>query len=201
MHTGSRPAPGRGDCPDADTLAVLVADPAAAPLETLAHVERCSACSAELKSLRELPELETMMRQMASKHRRPTRWISLAAAACLVLAVGVAGYMVLEVPPAATQRTAPESADVTPPDGSVLEEPPEAFAWTAAEVLSYRLIIYDEEADRIWHSDPVGSGRIDLPDAVRESLVPGRYYWQLQVVGAGTIRGPYAFELRPTDDD
>ncbi len=200
MSIGSRPAQGRGDCPDADTLALLIADPPAAPEGLLAHVERCSACSEELRSISELPELDTMVRQMAPRRDRTRGWLPLAAAACLVLAIGLAGYLALDSQYEPTLRTAPGASDVAPADGAVLARPPTAMTWSARADQSYRLVIYDEEAHRLWQSDPVASGRAVIPEAVRDSLTPGRYYWQLQVVGAGTVLGPFAFEVRTTDE-
>lgn len=198
MRHGTRPEPDRGDCPDADTLALLVVDPDATPAATLAHVERCSACAREVASLAELPELETMVRQMAPR-RRMRRWLPMAVAACLVLAVGLGAYLVLELPPQTTVRNAPVEADITPRDGSVLERPPEALSWSTHEDRRYRLIVYDHEARRLWTSETIDSGRIELPEAVREAMAPGVYYWQLRVVDSGTVEGPYAFEV--ADDD
>jgi hypothetical protein len=123
----------------------------------------------------------------------------MAAAACLVLAVGLGAYLVLEMHPQTTVRNAPVEADITPGDGSVLERPPEALSWSAHEDRRYRLIVYDNQARRLWTSETVDSGRIELPESVREAMAPGVYYWQLRVVDSGTVEGPYAFEVAGDD--
>jgi len=200
MRHGTRPEPDRSDCPNADTLALLVAQPDAAPAGTLSHVERCSACAREVASLARVPELETMARQMVPQ-RRLTRWVSVATAACLVLAIGLGSYLIHDTSPESTLRTAPGDAGIVPADGAVLQAPPEALNWPASDDRRYRLVVYDSEARRLWTSEPVGSGRIELPEAVRESLSPGLYYWQLRIVETGTVEGPYAFEVAPGDGD
>ena len=195
IRRGSQPPRDRRDCPDADTLALLVTQPEAAPEEVLAHVERCSACAGELKSLSELPELEAMIYQMATRRSGRRRWIPVAAAACLVVAVGLAGYLVIEQPNPSIVRNVPVMSDITPEEGVVLDRAPQAMTWTAREEQRYRVTLHDAQAVRVWVSDPIKTGRVELPNSVRESLRPGRYYWQLHVVGAGTVQGPYAFEI------
>ena len=195
MQHGSRPAPDRGDCPDADTLALLIAQPEAAPDEVLAHVERCSACAGELKSLAELPELEAMIERMAPRRSPLRRWVPLAAAACLALAVGVAGYLVIEEPSQPVVRNVPAVSGITPVEGAVLDRAPEAMTWSAREDQRYRVTLHDAQAVRVWVSDSIEAGRVTLPEEVRQSLGPGRYYWQLHVVDRGTVQGPFAFEI------
>lgn len=199
IRRGSQPPRDRRDCPDADTLALLVAQPEAAPEQVMAHVERCSACAGELKSMAELPELEAMINQMAPRRSPLRRWTPLAAAACLVLAVGLAGYLVIEQPNQPVVRNVSVMSDITPEEGAVLDRAPEAMTWTAREDQRYRVTLHDAQAVRVWVSDPIEGGRATLPEEVRQSLGPGRYYWQLHIVGAGTVQGPYAFEIESND--
>ena len=201
IKQGSQPPRDRRDCPDADTLALLVAQPEAAPDEVLAHVERCSACARELKSLAQLPELEAMIDQMAPRRSPLRRWMSLAAAACLVLAVGLAGYLVIEQPNQPVVRNIPVMPDITPEEGAVLDQAPQAMTWTAREDQRYRVTLHDAQAVRVWVSDPIEGGHATLPEEVRESLLPGRYYWQLHVIDRGTVQGPFAFEIANHDFD
>ena len=195
IKRGSQPSCDRRNCPDSDTLALLVAQPEAAPREVLAHVERCSACAGELKSLSELPELEAMIDRMAPRRSPLRRWVPLAAAACLVLAVGLAGYLVIQQPNQRVVRNVPIMADITPEEGAVLDRAPQAMTWNAREDQRYRVTLHDAQAIKVWVSDPIKAGRVKVPEEVRQSLGPGRYYWQLHFVGAGTAQGPYAFEI------
>lgn len=199
MQRGTRPRAERADCLDSDSLAQMIADPLAAPESSLAHVERCSACAEELRSMGDLPELETMVRQMAPR-RRISRWIPMAAAACLVVAVGLGSFLILDERPETVTRGLPANADITPRDGAVLERAPVAMTWSARDDQRYRVILYDAQAVRLWAGEPVEAGRVELPEAVRESLEPSVYYWQLQIVETGTLQGPYAFEVRTTDE-
>ena len=195
IKRGTQPPRDRRECPDADTLALLITQPESVPDELLAHVARCSACAGELKSLGELPELKAMIYQMAPQRSPLRRWIPLAAAACLVVAVGLAGYLVIEQPDPSIVRSVPVMPDITPEEGAVLDRAPQAMTWTAREDQRYRVTLHDAQAARVWVSDPIETGRVELPIPVRESLGPGRYYWQLHVVGAGTVQGPYAFKI------
>jgi hypothetical protein len=200
MRVGTRPAPGRSDCPDADTLALLIAQPEAAPTELLSHVERCSACAAELRSLSELPELETMIEQLTVGRRRIGYLIPLAAAACLALAIGVSGIVFLQEAVEPVVRSS-STVDLSPADGAVLDQVPEVLSWNTALGQRYRFSLYDESAHRLWRSEAVESGEIALPDHLRNDLAAGRYYWQLHIVGTGTVMGPYTFEIDPRNDD
>jgi len=201
MQLGTRPDSGRPDCPDADTLALLIAQPEAAPVELLSHVERCSACAAELRSLNELPDLEAMIATMARRRRRTSAWIPLAATAVLAVTVGLSA--ILQPEPTLPDNLAVRSAsalDAFPAEGAVLAKAPETIAWSTQEGQSYRLMLYDEAAHRLWTSKAISAGEVTLPDDLRGELQPGRYYWQVQIVGSGMLGGPFSFEIEQSRD-
>jgi hypothetical protein len=206
------PADKRRACPDAAALAALEKDPQSAPPGVLEHVARCSACSAELQRVRDDGTLAALAAELAAIHdqpdprnqapqRRLARWMPMAAAACLVLAVGLGGYLVLDTPRQSSTRSLSTSIEISPRDGAVLGEPPQTMTFSARDDQRYRVLLYDVQAERLWASDPVEAGRVELPGPVRESLGPGIYYWQLQIVDAGTIEGPYAFEVADDHGD
>lgn len=200
MRRGTCPDPGRSDCPDADTLALLIAQPEAAPTELISHVERCSACAAELQSFSELPELETMIDRLTN---RPSRWkamLPLAAAACLIVAVVASGILLFDEVDYSQVRSVQDSADIEPVEGALLDVAPLTISWQSEHDALDRFILFDDHANRLWISDLTASARVELPESLRESLTSGRYYWQVRSAGGDVTRGPYSFVLS-TDDE
>jgi len=199
---GTRPESDRRKCPDADTLALLIVQPEAAPVELLQHVERCSACSAELRSFEELPELSALIGAMTSESRQRSALIPIALAICLVVAVGVAGIVGMQPTPRFNDsfiRSAPV-LNISPEEGAVIGRAPDIISWSAFDGHSYRMTLYDDQAHRLWTSEATEASEVELPEAIRSQLKPGRYFWQVQVIGAGTLGGPFTFEIDRTSD-
>jgi hypothetical protein len=177
-------AQGSAACPDADRLvALLVGGPEGEARQDVAdHVVTCSRCHAAFRKLVALHESAESASREESSSRRWRRTLALAAAISLV-AVGL--WVTVWKAPGRDRVPAPRgpaaaSAATEPPDLAVLAEPPRSFRWAAEDgVESFRVVLYDRESTPIWESPDLVEPALDLPAAVRDAMVPGRYYWHV----------------------
>jgi hypothetical protein len=123
-----------------------------------------------------------------------SKWRAAAVVAMLVVAVGAS--VIVWRAMQSDQGSIPSergggsmTMEVEPPNGVVLDEPPERLAWSAVEnAESYQVVLYDLESTPIWESPSVVSPVVSLPQAVRERLPRGQpYYWRV-VVTSGIER-------------
>ncbi|NKI33630.1 hypothetical protein HFP89_00435 [Wenzhouxiangella sp. XN79A] len=200
----TRPDPDRRACPGADALAGLAVDPGAADPALLDHVADCRACSDELQRVTDDGTLAALTEALADdpppSAASPTRggrtrtllggW---ALAASLVVAVGVT-LLVPTRDDAPTLRSGPAVEGLVPPSGARLEAVPERFEWPAGG-RDEQLVLMTPRADILWIAPVVRDGRVAVPDAVRDELVDGRYYWQVRDLDRDALLGPFEFRL------
>lgn len=196
----TRADPGRGDCPDAEALAVLAVDPAAAAPELLDHVASCSSCSQELQRATDDGTLAALADALTADPAAPssrgwgrTALGGLALAASLVIAVAVT-LLLPTADDAPTLRGGPAVEGLVPPSGARIEAAPDHFEWPAGG-RDEQLVLMDPRAEVLWTAPVVRSGRVAVPEAVREQLVDGRYYWQVRDLDRDALLGPFEFRL------
>jgi hypothetical protein len=131
-----------------------------------------------------------------------SKWRAAAVAAMLVVAVGAS--VIVWRAMQSDQGSIPSergggsmTMEVEPPNGVVLDEPPERLAWSAVEnAESYQVVLYDFESTPIWESSPVTSPAVSLPEAVREGLPRGQpYYWRVVVTSGIERRQSQVFQF------
>jgi hypothetical protein len=203
-HESTRPDPDRRGCPDAGALALLAVDPGAAAPELLDHVASCSACSDELQLATDDGTLaalsEALTADAMSNDAPPARagWRrsalgGLALAASLIIAVAVA----LLVPTGEDMPTLRGGAAVdglVPPSGARIDAVPERFEWPAGG-RDEQLVLMNPRADVLWTAPVVRNGRVEVPEALRNELADGRYYWQVRDLERDALLGPFEFRL------
>ncbi len=103
---------------------------------------------------------------------------------------------------AATERSKPPRGAITPAHGAQLTTSPHTLTWTSESPATanerVRVRLFDAEGEPLWDSGPVDTTTIALPDAVRDVLDPGSYFWVVEpafATGVGGERGPYWFEI------
>lgn len=200
----TRPEPDRRDCPDADTLAALAVDPAAVDPELLDHVAACSACSEELLRAVDDGTLADLTHALTADEVEPDAapagrgWGrsaigGLALAASLVVAVAVA-LLVPTADDAPTLRSGPVVEGLVPTSGARIDAVPDQFEWPASG-REEQLVLMNPRADVLWTAPVVRTGRVEVPPALRDQLVDGRYYWQVRDLERDALLGPFEFRL------
>ena len=184
-------------CPGDDALAALaVGDLSAEERVRVAdHVAGCVRCSGDYRLLAEVHREA----QAARPRRSPGPWLSIAAAAVVAVAVGVALRVGPSTPATDHLRGADPARAVTPAPDAKLAAPPAELAWGAeAGAVRYRVRLFDARAERVWESEPSPAASQPLPPEVRARLTPGSsYFWVVDVEGPGPGRrlGPFWFQL------
>lgn len=161
------------------------------------HLSRCRACRRQVTSAHAL----------LRSRPRPMRWVAVAAAA--VLAIAMAGPWLRS----ATRTTASPDVEragavasgnaaivvLTPADGDTISPTTAVFSWRGrgSEVL-YRLSLTDGRGQAIWTTDTPDTSAV-LPPNVR--LAAGtRYFWYVDALGANATSwttGTRAFVVSP----
>jgi len=181
-------------CPGDDALAALATGELddAERTRVADHVTRCARCTADYRLLVEVHE-----EAAASRRRRRNPWLSIAAAAAVAVAAGVA----LRVGPAGSDRLrgGEPSRAVAPAPDARLATPPAELTWGADPgAVRYRVRLFDARGERIWESEAAPATSRPLPPEVRARLLPGAsYFWVVDVEGPGPARklGPFWFQL------
>jgi hypothetical protein len=183
-------------CPGDDALAALATGelPEEERTRVADHVTRCPRCAQDYRLL-----AEVHAEAAVAPRRRRTPWLSIAAAAAVAMAAGVA----LRVGPPASAPDGLRGGEavraVTPAPDAKLAAAPAELAWGAEPgAQRYRVRLYDARAARLWESETAPATSRPLPPEVRARLVPGEsYFWVVEAEGTGPARrlGPYWFQL------
>ncbi|GEM_PF-6884094 len=205
----TRPEPARGNCPNAEALALLAVDPGQAEPELLDHVAVCSSCSEELKRVLDDGTLAALTTALAgeptasmdtenpsgSGHRgwRRRALGGLALAASLLIAVAVS-LTLQPVDNGPTLRGGPAVEGLHPPSGAHLEQAPSRFEWPAGG-RDEELVLMNSRAEIIWTGPEVRDGAVMVPESLRDALVEDRYYWQVRDLEHNSLLGPFEFRL------
>jgi hypothetical protein len=202
----------RSGCPGAPELAALAGGELgdADRRRLLEHVAGCASCALEVKLAAEtVPWSEELSREVAAasrsapasppssiasrapERRRSRRLLpSLALAAATVLAIGAGVWLLTPpaLPPGDVVRGAED--EVAPAPGSELAEAPARLTWApqpGAE--SYRVVLFDARAERLWESGPLAAAEVVLPPEARAQRRPGAtYLWLVEVEGPAARR-------------
>jgi hypothetical protein len=184
-----------GPCPSPEQLTALAIGEMLEPERSrLAdHVVACARCAADWRILSETNC------DLAPQPRRGIRWFALAAAAAVLVVVGLLVIRPSAPRPEAVRgKGAASESAVVPKAGSRLDAPPREFAWTPpAGASSHRLRLFDASGRRVWESEPLVEPKATLPEAVGAALPDGPYFWTVDVeTAAGAEKlGPFPFDL------
>jgi len=151
------------------------------------HIDRCPTCKAELALMQSVTSLAEQ-----NESKRP-RFLPLAAAAAIVLAVVGAGSSYVffgrppELPPSATADhdvTRSLTLGVSGPIGDQ-REAPRRLAWVASDrAVRYRVRLLEVDRRELW-STTTSSAAVELPSDVQSSLAPGRtFLWDVTAYDA-----------------
>jgi len=189
---------GRTDaCPSEATLAAFVlGDLSGEDRSRCAdHIPSCRACTADYRALAEVHAQAS--EELRPRDRRRAAWVAAA-----VVALAVAGALIVARSGRREESfrgTTPAAASVEPADGAALARAPAALHWPAQrDAEGYRVKLFASSGDAIWEEDAPKGDRIDVPEAVRSRLEPGRsYFWTVEVrLPLERQRlGPYTFTL------
>lgn len=147
-----------------------------------AHLAGCHECREEVT------QVEDLLRSAPVRTRRFPVPLQLAAAAVLLLAIGLPAARTLldRSPTASIGRTAPSSAArltaIAPAADAAVLLPP-TFVWHAADAGSrFRVTLVDEQGATVWSTE-TGDTAVTLPAEV--ALAAGRsYFWYVDALGA-----------------
>jgi hypothetical protein len=179
----------------------------------LRHLDECAECSRIYDGL---TELERGARAFdhgvpaagAETRTRPRRvaWVGLAAAAAMAVTVLLpwrAWLATSAAPPVDTLRggAALAGPELVAPVGRVAAVP--RFTWDpVSDALSYRVELYDSDAEPLWTSPGTTQPEMAWPPAV--VAAPGLYYWRVVATVDGgvetLISGLEPFELTAPSD-
>jgi hypothetical protein len=188
----ARETAGRQRCPSSEAILALTEreGPEAQRLETLDHVMACAGCRRELDLLRALEEagVRTAGTRRTAKHSEWTRYLPLALAASLVLAVGlVLGQRYWQ--PYAPEVMRGPAAEVTllAPATEANTGAPLVFAWKPLPgARRYAVEVLTEDGAAILRAETADTL---LVVATSRALLPGKYQWWVRAtVADGTER-------------
>src|SRR5262249_5752198 len=159
------------------------------------HIPSCRACTADYRALAEVHAQTSAALRPRDGWR--AAWV---AAAVVALAVGGALIVVRSGRrEEAFRETPPAAASVEPADGATLAHAPSALHWPVQrDAEGYRVKLFGPSGDAIWEMDAQKADRIEVPEAVRSRLEPGRsYFWNVEVrLPLERQRlGPYTFTI------
>jgi hypothetical protein len=126
---------------------------------------------------------------------RRRRWIPLAAAASLFLAVGL-GFFALP----GIENSAPlmrNAADTASPSGyETLAAPPRSLQWIDdREDAPYRIEMFDRSGTELWEVNDVAASNLTLSEHNLTSIeTAGIYYWVVTTADGAEL-GPYWFRI------
>lgn len=161
------------------------------------HLAVCAECR------REVAEVEDLLARAPSGRRRLPTPLQLAAAAAVLLAIGLPvsrGWQDRQVPPAAdrTQAAAITRLNAIAPMGEFPSGTAPVFQWNAADPGSrFRVTLVDEQGATLWAAE-TGDTVATLPAEVL--LVPGQtYFWYVDALGSDgrtLTSGAHRFTVR-----
>jgi hypothetical protein len=199
----SMPAGVRGeDCPEPERLwaAVRLKLPAEQRREIVQHVAVCAACAEDWRVTWKLSQ-----EQHAADDRDPngvvirgpwTRFRNafpqvaaaapqLAAAALVVLAVGVAGWFFHDAPESTFRgetATPAQPAEGITPDGATLSRDEFVLRWTATEKATYNLKVMTDDGEILEDESGLPKAEFRVPPEVFEEVPSGSaLLWQVEV--------------------
>ena len=195
-------------CPPADRIFSAASgelDPA--ELEPLLdHVSACAECTGSWRLARELlddrPDSAVVV-PAAARFRRPAGIAGLAAAAALVLAVGVNWNAGPPVPEAPVYRGPERPAAIENRTAAELPASAVTLRWRSDTAWpSYSVQLMDDSLDTLWSAQDISATEVAVPDEVLSTLPAGvLLLWQVQAFQAGALRETSdLFELQITPD-
>lgn len=153
------------------------------------HAGRCTSCAHVLRGVLALEEealkadpTRTPVLTRREKRGRGVFWLSFAAAAMVLAAVGLATLERTPLPMGETVRSL-DSERPTPlgPVGN-LAAPPREFSWEASGVRQRFVVeLLDGLGETLWMSPETSASTLPWPDEIPPA--PGRYYWRVLEIG------------------
>jgi hypothetical protein len=196
----AREPTGRQGCPSSEAILALTRREGleAQRLETLDHVMSCARCRSEFDLLRAIEEAGTTTAgtPRTAKHLWGTRYVPLALAASLLLAIGLGlGHRYWQLhAPEVMRGPAPEVTLLAPPTEANTGAPL-TFAWRPVPgARRYALEVLTEDGAAILHSETADTLLV-VPAS--RALLPGRYQWWVRATADdGTERRSGVRRLR-----
>jgi len=182
-------------CPDAAELAAaargeLPSERREVLLAILATCARCAAATQMAGDFSNGSIDAITARHSPSPRWRTPRWLPLAAAAAVVIAI-LPGLGLFD----GQRVTRGGDPSVQPVSGAMLSTAPSELRWQTPAGVTCRVVLRDASANLLLRSGSVQAGQLSLDNAVQQRLQAGEFLWTAEC--GDRVLGPYAFSVRP----